>query len=42
MTKKKMTKLLDAKYRASILNSISKNKLLQYKIPAYSRYTVDT
>lgn len=42
LTKKRITKLLDANFRKSILNKISDIKRTETKIRQYARYVVDS
>lgn len=42
LTKKRITKLLDANFRKSILNKISDIKRVETKIRQYARYVVDS
>ena len=42
ITKKKLTKLLDARYRRNVILQMSETKKQVYKIPQYARYVVDS
>lgn len=42
LSKKRLTKMLNPAFRATLLNGISPDKLRKYKIPQMARYVIDS